>query len=92
MSWWEPGFVGYWCLTVKYINPAILYFILVGLLKQDIETMYGDYSTGWQVCGWIIPSIGIILLFVSLLWQKSDIELDYDEFILYDEDESDSTI
>ena len=45
--WWEPLFCVYWCFLIKYINPAILYFIFMGILVDDIRTPYGGYGAGW---------------------------------------------
>lgn len=47
MQWWEPAFVFYWCLTVKYINPMLLFFILMSIFKTDIAKPYGDYAGYW---------------------------------------------
>merc|ERR1711998_166702 len=54
-QWWEPAFAFYWCILIKYINPAVLYFIVVGIIKTDIEKPYEKYATYWQVIGFMIP-------------------------------------
>jgi hypothetical protein len=45
--WWEPAFALYWGLCIKFISPCVLSFMLLGILKSDIEEPYGDYSLGW---------------------------------------------
>jgi len=47
MLWWEPLFCAYWGLLIKFINPAILYAIVIGILCNDINKSYGDYAMGW---------------------------------------------
>jgi len=47
VMWWEPAFVLYWGLLVKYVNPCLLYFILIGILKDDLAKPYGNYAAGW---------------------------------------------
>lgn len=45
MLWWEPYFAFYWGFCVKYFCPAALTFLIIDLIKTDIEIPYGDYST-----------------------------------------------
>lgn len=47
IMWWEPIFCVYWSWLIKFINPAILYFIFLGIIKDDITTPYEGYSNGW---------------------------------------------
>lgn len=47
VMWWEPAFVLYWGLLIKFVNPCLLYFIFIGILKDDIAKPYGGYSAGW---------------------------------------------
>lgn len=81
-QWWEDAFVFYWCMVIKFINPAILYFITVSITKSDIEKPYEGYSTRWQVIGWLIPAIGLVLFIIATcLCQGSDEDqLDLKEF------------
>jgi hypothetical protein len=37
----------YWSFLIKFINPAILYFIFMGILIDDIRVPYGGYGTAW---------------------------------------------
>lgn len=41
--WYEPFFVLWWGLSIKYIIPASLWFILVEDLKLDLSTPYGGH-------------------------------------------------
>lgn len=47
IMWWEPIFCVYWSWLIKFINPAILWFMLIGIMKDDIGKAYGGYSIGW---------------------------------------------
>jgi len=72
MLWWEPAFVIYWGVLVKYINPMLLMFIQVGILRDDLKKNYGGYDTQWQVIGWAIPIIGLLLFFMSICICQSE--------------------
>jgi len=86
VMWWEPYFAFYWGILVKFVNPCLLYAIIVSITKTDIETAYGGYGPSWLVIGWAIPIIGIILLVSSyFLFGAPDQSLNYDEFILEEE-------
>lgn len=82
---WEPYFVLYWGLTVKFINPMLLYFILMSILKNDLAAPYGGYQVYWQVVGWAIPILGAVIFIVSFFLLAEDTTLNYKEFELYDE-------
>lgn len=84
MQVWEPAFVLYWCLTVKYINPMLLYFILMSIFKTDLEKPYGGYAAYWQAIGWAIPIIGILIFIISIFAFSGEQELNFAEFELYD--------
>lgn len=86
MQWWEPAFVLYWCLTIKFINPMLLYFIIMSIFKADLAKPYGKYAGYWQAVGWAIPIIGL-LIFVISIWAfgNGEQELNYTEFELYDQ-------
>lgn len=45
--WWEPIFCIYWSFLIKFINPAALYFMFMGILLDDIKKPYGGYAIGW---------------------------------------------
>lgn len=84
MQWWEPAFCLYWCLTIKFINPMLLYFILMSIFKTDLATPYGAYAGYWQAIGWAIPIIGILVFIISIFAFTGEQELNYTEFELYD--------
>ena len=79
---WEDAFVFYWCWVIKFINPAILFFITVSITKADIEKPYEGYSTKWQVIGWLIPAIGLVLFIIAtcMCQGSDDDQLDLSEF------------
>lgn len=45
--WWEPVFCIYWSFLIKFVNPAALYYMFLGILLDDIKKPYGDYAIGW---------------------------------------------
>lgn len=75
----------YWCLTVKYINPMLLYFILISILKSDLAKPYGNYAAYWQAIGWAIPIVGILIFIISIFSFSGEQELNFAEFELYDQ-------
>merc|ERR1712146_490821 len=79
MQCWEPAFVLYWCLTVKYINPMLLYFILMSIFKTDLAKPYGNYAGYWQAIGWAIPIIGVLIFVISFFAFSGEQELNYTE-------------
>jgi len=86
VRWWEPIFAFYWGMLVKFINPCLLYIILVSITKTDIEKPYEGYGPSWQVVGWLIPVLGFAMFTVStVIFGTPDEALNYDEFVLYGE-------
>lgn len=84
--WWETYFVFYWGMLVKFINPMLLWFILVSQTYTDLSKPYEGYAFGWQVLGMSIPILGIVFFVVAtFLWGAPDDALDYSEFVLFEE-------
>lgn len=84
-QWWEPAFVFYWGVLIKFVNPCLLTFILFGIMKTDLTKPYGDYPAIWQVIGWTIPIIGLLCFIIPIFFCISSEELDYSEFELFDQ-------
>jgi len=82
MMCWEPVFAFYWGFLVKFFNPAVLFCIVIGILKNDIMDPYEGYSDRWQAVGWFIPIFGVILFVLPMFVCISEEELDYTEFKL----------
>lgn len=82
VMWWEGAFCFYWSFLIKFVNPAALYYMFIGILKDDIKSPYSNYSAGWQAIGWAIPIIGFVLFFGSFCLGAGDITLNYSEFEL----------
>ena len=40
-------FCVYWSFLTKFINPAALYFMFIGILYDDIKKPYGNYGASW---------------------------------------------
>ena len=47
VQWWEPAFAMYWSIAVKYFIPCVLWILLVGNTKTDIQKPYGGYAPHW---------------------------------------------
>lgn len=75
------GIGKWWDITVKYLTPAILIYMLVQNLLTEIKTPYGGYSLSALVLyGWSVIAIGIIgaLIITKGTWRDKKIE-DYVE-------------
>lgn len=45
--WWEDACVFYFGFTVKYLNPMILWFVILYSIKSNMESPYGGYAWYW---------------------------------------------
>lgn len=45
--WWEDACVFYFGFTVKYLNPMILWFVILYSIKANMESPYGGYAWYW---------------------------------------------
>ncbi len=67
----------WWNITIKYITPAILAFMLINSIITEIKTPYEGYSrSALFVYGWAIIGLGIIgaLLISRKPWNNKNIE------------------
>lgn len=80
IQWWEPAFVTYWAIAVKYVIPCILWFLLVGNTKDDIDKTYGGYAPHWQAIGMVVPILGLITFLLNICFWLHDEHLDPNEF------------
>ena len=62
MECWERSFVFYWGVSIQYLAPALLWFVLVFNLQLDVSERYGDYSNRMQVTGFLVPVIGVVVI------------------------------
>lgn len=63
----------WWCVSIKYIFPWAMWWLLVMQLQSDtLIEPYGKYHWGWQVVGAMIPLMGIIVLIIPIFtnWGK----------------------
>lgn len=68
----------WWDITIKYITPAILAFMLVSSIINEIKNPYEGYSlSALFVYGWAIIGIGIIgaLLISKKPWKNKNIDV-----------------
>jgi len=79
-KWYEQYFVFYWCITIKYLIPAALWFILLYVIKKDIKELYGGYKLYWQIIGLIVPITGLVAFLVNLCCCVDEEKLNEDEF------------
>jgi len=90
-QWYEKYFVFYWCVTIKYLIPCVLWFILLYVIKKDWTTTktvngkkvakyYGDYKLYWQIIGLLVPLSGMIAFVVNLCCCVTEEPLDEIEF------------
>lgn len=77
---WEWWFMVIWGTLIKFIDPFLLIFIIVSLFKDDIEEPYGKYSAGWQVVGWLVPGIGVLIYVFFLFFDGESEDYDLAEF------------
>jgi len=56
----------WWCVSIKYVFPWAMYWLLVMTVQADVVKPYEGYNVGWQVIGAIIPVIGLILFLVPI--------------------------
>ncbi|MBU5314892.1 sodium-dependent transporter [Clostridium bornimense] len=72
----------WWDITIKYITPVVLAFMLVSSIINEIRNPYEGYSlAALFVYGWAIIGIGIIgsLLISRTPWKNKHIENDESE-------------
>jgi NSS family neurotransmitter:Na+ symporter len=62
VSKWKLG--KWWSLSIKYLTPALLIFLLIFLLVKELTQPYGDYP-GWALMiGW---GVAIFIIVASLV-------------------------
>ena len=72
----------WWDITIKYITPVILAFMLISSLINEIKNPYEGYSiSALLVYGWAIVGIAIIgsLLISRTPWKYKNLEMDESE-------------
>ena len=72
----------WWDITIKYITPVILAFMLISSLINEIKNPYEGYSiSALLVYGWAIVGIAIIgsLLISRTPWKNKNLEMDESE-------------
>lgn len=80
MLWWEPYYVFYFAVCIKYIIPFALWFLLLFSIQSDIDNGYGGYSWHWQLAGLVVPISGIITFGLLTCCCLQEVELDEAEF------------
>jgi len=55
----------WWDVSIKYVIPISLTFLLIMQFLTDITTPYGGYPPWAQAIGWVIAAIPIVLVIAS---------------------------
>jgi len=79
-KWYEKYFVFYWCMTIKYLIPMVLWFILLYVIKKDLIKPYGKYALHWQIIGLLVPLIGLAAFLINIWCCVEQEDLDEVEF------------
>lgn len=77
---WEVVFAFYWCFLVKYLIPAILWFLMVLNVETDMSRPYGGYAAGWQAIGLVVPILGLIAFLINICFCLHDEPLNMADF------------
>lgn len=81
MKWYEPFFVFYWSVLIKYLIPCALWFIMMQAMKSDAADIYPKgYGAHWMYIGLVIPLLGIVTFLINLCFFVYDEKLNEDEF------------
>jgi len=70
--WWHGPFIAWWCISIKYFIPWMLWNLMMWNLKLDLSpdkvsgTFYGNYNIFWQIMGFIYPFIGLLCFFLPV--------------------------
>lgn len=63
---WEHYFNFYWCFCIQYMTPALLWFVLIGALVDNINDPFGEYIIRWQIPALLVPIVGILLFLLPI--------------------------
>jgi hypothetical protein len=67
-AWWEAPFVFYWGFCIQYLTPALLWFVIIGSMVDDIESPYDGLIAKWQAPGIFVPAFGFFLFFIGCIF------------------------
>jgi hypothetical protein len=62
---WEDVFDLWWGVSIKYISPFCLWFMLIFSIGLDIKNNYGGYHALWQSLGLLFPAFGMLIFIVA---------------------------
>lgn len=65
-SWWMIYFEFWFGMTIKFVAPAILTFLLFGNIKGDIKSEYGSYGGEMLAFGSLYPVICILVIVIPM--------------------------
>lgn len=86
-AWWEPIFEFWWGVSIKYIVPFALVYLLLFSLKNDIDTPYSGYHAFWQYLGMSIPLLGFIGFIIPVFCPPGPEPFDHDVDAAFREDD-----
>lgn len=80
LLWWESAFSVYWCFFIKYFIPSVLWFLIVGNVKADIDSPYGGYAPHWQTLGLIVPMFGLVAFLINICFCLHNEHIDMKDY------------
>ena len=63
---WESVFDLWWGISIKYVCPFALWFLLSSSIATDMKESYGKYHGSWQILGLCFPVVGLLIFIYSL--------------------------
>ena len=84
---WMPAFEAYFGLAIKYFNPALLTYLLMENLSNDLKSPYAEQPATMQVFSSIILFIVLLWVIVPLFASDIDIEFSHDPNVEFMADE-----
>lgn len=78
---WEDLYDIWFSMSLKYISPSLLVFLLASTTVSNIKDAYGGYHAGWQVIGLMFPAVGLVffILCVFMCTEKDPYAMDAEE-------------
>jgi uncharacterized protein YacL len=62
---WEDVFDLWWGVSIKFISPFMLWFLLTFSIGLDLKNNYGGYHVFWQCLGLVFPIMGMLIFIVA---------------------------
>lgn len=86
-AWWMSSFEAYFGIAIKYLNPALLTFLLMENLAADMKSPYAEQPAIMQVFACVALYIILLWIFVPMFTSDIDIDFEHDPNIEFMADE-----